>query len=157
MLKVNDDPEEDTEARESRIRESREEGNRQKEEGRREVITFDLVFRARGNMQPDKANGPEDTIVTEMLKELPAGTLRLRNVSNEGFVETATTRLRGKLLSGCSCGSHACMSLSSRGCRAIGLMSVMAKWYSSVVVLMLNNTKKGPKGWEAARERPKEV
>ena len=35
------------------------------------MITVDLVLRGRGNMLPDKANGPEDIIVTEMLKELP--------------------------------------------------------------------------------------
>ena len=34
-------------------------------------LTVDLVLGARGKMHTDSANGPEDMIVTEMLKELP--------------------------------------------------------------------------------------
>ena len=39
-------------------------------EVREEEITADLIFLARGDMQPDKATGAEDIVVTEMLKEL---------------------------------------------------------------------------------------
>ena len=45
--------------------------------GEEEEITADLFLTARGNMRPGKANGPEDTIVTEMLKELPFETMYL--------------------------------------------------------------------------------
>ena len=46
---------------------------RHQEEARREEeITVHLVLRARGSMQPHKANGREDIIVIEMLKELPS-------------------------------------------------------------------------------------
>ena len=38
-----------------------------------EAIIVDLVNRVEGNMKLDTANGPEDIIVTEMLKGLPIG------------------------------------------------------------------------------------
>ena len=64
-----DDPEEDNGTQERRIRKSGQDGNRPKqEEGREEVVAVDVVLRARGIMQTDKANGLEDIIVTEMLK-----------------------------------------------------------------------------------------
>ena len=68
--KIYDDPEEDSGTLEWRIRTFWKETDKKKEE----EITVDLVFRARGNMQPDNANCPEDIIVTEMLKELPIET-----------------------------------------------------------------------------------
>ena len=43
---------------------------REGEERREEEITFDLILGAKGNVQADKANGPEDIIVMETLKEL---------------------------------------------------------------------------------------
>ena len=36
---------------------------------------MDLVLKARGNMQPDRADGLEDMTVAEMLKELLADTM----------------------------------------------------------------------------------
>ena len=42
---------------------------------RDEGITVDLVLKARGNMQPDRADGLEDMTVAEMLKELPVDTM----------------------------------------------------------------------------------
>ena len=41
--------------------------DRHENEGREEEITVDLVLKARGNMLPDEATGPED-IVTEIIK-----------------------------------------------------------------------------------------
>ena len=41
----------------------------------------------------------------------------------------------------------------TRGYRAIALMSVMATWYSSVEVLLSNNTKQ-PEGWERLHVGP---
>ena len=57
--KIYDDPEEDNGTQERRIGMFREERKRQKEEeeegkGREDVITVDLVLRARGNMQPPR-------------------------------------------------------------------------------------------------------
>ena len=68
-----DDPEENTGTQERRIRMFRAEESIQK--GRDAEITVDLVLRARGNMQPDEATRAEDTIATEILKELPIETV----------------------------------------------------------------------------------
>ena len=44
-------------------------------EARDEGITVDLVLIARGNMQPDRADGLEDMTVAEILKELLVDTM----------------------------------------------------------------------------------
>ena len=40
-------------------------------EGRTAEITVDLVLQARATMSDNKVNGPEDAIVSEMIKQLP--------------------------------------------------------------------------------------
>ena len=42
------------------------------EDGRNAEITVDLVLHARAELNPDMVNGPEDAIVTEMIKQLPS-------------------------------------------------------------------------------------
>ena len=49
----------------------RQETERKKHKEGRKKFTIGLVLKGRGNMQPDKASGAEDIVVTEMLKELP--------------------------------------------------------------------------------------
>ena len=59
-------------------------------------ITVDLVLRARGNMQLQKANEPDDFIVTEMLKELPIeSTYEIAKLSQRRFRRECDRR-RGK-------------------------------------------------------------
>ena len=41
------------------------------EEGRNAEITVDLVLQARAKLSENKVNGPEDAIVSEMVKRLP--------------------------------------------------------------------------------------
>ena len=41
------------------------------EDGRNAEITVDLVLQARANLSDNKVNGPEDAIVSEMIKQLP--------------------------------------------------------------------------------------
>ena len=44
------------------------------EEGRKAEITVDLVLQARAKLSGNKVNGPEDAIVSEMIKRLPMET-----------------------------------------------------------------------------------
>ena len=41
------------------------------EEGRDDAITIDLVLQARAKMAEERVNGPEDSIVSEMVKQVP--------------------------------------------------------------------------------------
>ena len=54
--------------------------------GRRErvEVTVDKVQRSRGKMMQNKAHGPEDCLVSEMLRELPIETAKLLILSVHG-------------------------------------------------------------------------
>ena len=61
-----------TEAQESRIERFKKNGKQQlTEDGRSTEITIDLVLQARAKLSDNKVNGPEDAIVSEMIKRLP--------------------------------------------------------------------------------------
>ena len=65
------DLEETQEAQESRIVYFKKKGNQQfTEEGRSAELTVDLVLQARAKLSDNKVNGPEDAIVSEMIKRL---------------------------------------------------------------------------------------
>ena len=42
-----------------------------KDDGRKAEMTFDLILQARAQMSDNKVNGPEDKVVSEMIKQLP--------------------------------------------------------------------------------------
>ena len=42
-----------------------------KDDGRKAEITVDLILQARAHMSDNKVNGPEDTVVSEIIKQLP--------------------------------------------------------------------------------------
>ena len=66
------DQEETQDAQEGRIEYFKKKGNQQiTEEGRNAEITIDLVLQARAKMSDNKVNGPEDAIVSEIIKRLP--------------------------------------------------------------------------------------
>ena len=46
--------------------------NTSTEEGRAAEISVDLVLQARAHMADNKVNGPEDSVVSEMIKQLPS-------------------------------------------------------------------------------------
>ena len=63
--------EEMKEAQESRTEYFRKKGNQPfTEDGRNAEITVDLVLPARAILSENKVNGPEDAIVSEMMKQL---------------------------------------------------------------------------------------
>ena len=71
-----DDKAETPEAHAERIRRQRISGDRRVAlHGRRVAITVDKVLRARGKMLRNKANGPADCLVTEMLQCFPTETV----------------------------------------------------------------------------------
>ena len=66
------DQEETKEAQESRIEHFKKKGNQQfTAEGRNAEIKVDLVLQAKAKLSDNKVNGPEDAIVSEMIKKLP--------------------------------------------------------------------------------------
>ena len=66
------DVEKTKEVQEKRIEYFRKKGNLQfTEDGRNVEITVDLVLQARARLSDNKVNGPEDAIVSEMIKRLP--------------------------------------------------------------------------------------
>ena len=83
------DQEETKEAQESRIEHFKKKGNQQfTEEGRNAEIKVDLVLQARAKLSDNKVNGPEDAIVSEMIKKLPMekSILLFKDSRNDFFV-----------------------------------------------------------------------
>ena len=64
------DPEKTIEAREKRIMKHSEGDRHFTEEGRVAEITIDMVLQAGAKMSQNKVNGPEDAIVSEMIKQV---------------------------------------------------------------------------------------
>ena len=66
------DPEETKNEQEGRSNKYRQDGDKQfTEEGRMVEITVDMVLQARAKMSESKVNGPEDVVVSEMMKQFP--------------------------------------------------------------------------------------
>ena len=66
------DHEETREVQENRIEYFKKKGDQQfTVDGRKAEITVDLVLQARAKIADNKVNGPEDTVVCEMMKQLP--------------------------------------------------------------------------------------
>ena len=85
------------------------------------AITVDKVLRARRKMLRNKTNGPAECLVTEMLQCLPTETQRFggecRAPERLVFFKTDAKVEKGL-----------------RGFRAIALLSVFSKWYTTVLV-----------------------
>ena len=127
------DMEETKEDKENRIEYFwKKEGNQQfTEDGRNAEITVDVVLQARAKVSENKVNGPEDAIVSEMIKRLP--------------MEKIYT------ITGCPKTFHGHDGVSKlvegiRSYRAIALTSVMSKWYESCILLRLEREKEPENG-----------
>ena len=81
------DQEETEEVQESRIEHFKKEGDLQfTEDGHSAGVTVDLVLQARTKLSDNKVNGPEDAVMSEIVKKLPRKRFTLlrgafRNVS----------------------------------------------------------------------------
>ena len=129
-----DDKVETPEVQAERIQRQRRTGDgRVALQGRRATITVDKVLRTRGKTLRNKANGLADCLVTEMLQCLPTETVH--EVAH-WFVK----RFRG----GCRAPEawkilrlvfvkkpDAKLEKGLRGFRAIALLSVFSKWYTT--------------------------
>ena len=144
----NDDQEETSEIQAERIRRQRTCGDRREAlQGHRVTITVDRVLRARGKILQNKANGPADCLVTEMLPCSPTKTLY---EAAHGFDK----RFRGE----CRAlevwkvlrlvfleKTDAKLEKGFRGFRAIALLSVFSKWFKTVLVDVLHDEKEPSK------------
>ena len=69
---------------EDRIKNHKTEGDRHfTEEGRIAEITVDVVFQATAKMAEEKVTGPEDSIVTEMQKQLPRENITILQIASK--------------------------------------------------------------------------
>ena len=119
------------------------------EEGRNADITVDLVLQARAKLSENKVNGPEDAIVSEMIKRLPMEKIYT-------FTKCFQGRFLGQMKSPSSWTvvkqvllrkPDAAPTKGIRSYRAIALTSVMSKWYASCIFLRLEKEKETEK-WE---------
>ena len=145
-----DDEEEPLEVQAGRIQRRRRSGDRRVAvQERRVTITVDKVLRARGKMLRNKANGPADCLVTEMLQCLPTETMYEvahwfdKRFHGECRAPEAWTVLRLVFLGK----PDAKLEKGLRGLRAIVLLSVFSKCYTTVLVDMLHDGKE-PSEWE---------
>ena len=136
--------EETKEEQERRIENFWKKGNQQFTEERLNAdITVDLMLQARAKLSDNKVNGPEDAIVSEMIKKLPVEKIYT-------FARCFQERFMGQMESPSSWKVVKLVFLKKpdagptkgiRSHRTIALTSVMSKWYASCVLLRLEKEK----------------
>ena len=128
------DQEETKEVQENRVEYFKNKGDCQfTVEGRDEEITVDLVLQARAKMSDNKVNGPDDAIVSEMIKQWPLEKIntvtmcfqerflgQMKSISSWKIVRLVLFRK-----------PDAEPKKGIRNYKAIALTSVMSKWYAS--------------------------
>ena len=139
-----DDKEETSEVQAERIRRQRRSGDRRvAQQGRRVMNTVDKVLRARGKMLRNKANGPADCLVTELPRcHLTETDYEVAHWFDKRAPE-AWKILRFVFLKK----PNAKLEKGLRVFRAIALLSVFSKWYTTVVVDMLHDENE-PSEWK---------
>ena len=148
--KVSTDQEETKEAQESRIEYFKKKGNQQfTEEGRKAEITVDLVLQARAKLSDNKVNGPEDAIVSEMIKKLlMQKKYTFARCFHERFMGLMESRSSWKIVKLVFLRKpDAAPKKGIRSYRASALTSVMSKWYASCIILFLQKEKE-PVKWK---------
>ena len=110
--------------------------------GRRAEITVDLVLQAKAKMSENKVTGPEDAVVSEMIKQL---------LQEEVYFTTKCFQDMVQMLVPSSWKIVRLVSLRKPDAepkkgfrshrRAIALKSVMSKWYASCIILRLEKEK----------------
>ena len=108
--------------------------------GRGAEITIDLVLAGPCKNVGDKINGPEDDVVSDMIKQLPQETFASSPSTswNASWVRWRHQALGRK--------PDAEPKKGVRSYRAIALTSVMSKWYAACVILRLEKEEE-PEGW----------
>ena len=139
------DLEETNEAQEKRIACKWKKGNQQfTDDGRNAEITVDLVLQARAKLTDNKVNGPENTIVSEMIKKLPMESIyTIATCFQERFMGQMESPSSWKVVKFVFLKKlDAAPTAGIRSYRTIALTSVMSKWYASCVLLRLEKEKK---------------
>ena len=100
-------------------------------QGRHVSIKVNRVLRAGGKMLNGKTNGTADCLVAEMLRRLPIVVIyEVAHLFQRRFLGLVFLKKPGAKL-----------EKGIRGFRAIALLSVFSKWYTSVLVDMLHEEK----------------
>ena len=113
------------------------------EDGRNAEITVDLVLQSRGRVSENKVNGPEDAIVSEMIKTLPMEKIYMKTKCfQERFLGRMESPSSWKVVKRVFLRKpDAAPTKGIRSYRAIALTSVMSKWYVSCILLRLEKEK----------------
>ena len=128
----------------------RQDGNRQfTEDGRIVEITVDMVLQARAKMSENKVNGPEDVVVSEMIKQLLQEKIyevpRCFQHRSMGQMDAPNSWKIVKLVFLRKLDAAPKKSINSY--RAIALTSVMSKWYATCLIQLLEKEKE-PEAWK---------
>ena len=151
MKKGSHDKTETSEVQAERIRHQRSHGDSLAAlQGQHLQITVDRVLPARRKMMKNKANGPADCLVTAMIQCLQMETVYEvahwfeKRFRGECRAPEAWKILRLVFLKK----PDAKLEKGLRGFRAIALLTVFSKWYTTVLVDMLHEEKK-PIEWRS--------
>ena len=144
------DMEETKEELENRIEYFWKNGNQQFSEERLNAeITVDMMLQARAKLSDNKVNGPEDAIVSEMIKKLPMEKICTKTKCFQehflGQMESPSSWKVVKLVF-----LRKLDAAPTEGIRsywAIALTSVMSQWYASCVLLRLEMEEE-PEKWK---------
>ena len=134
------DQEETREVQENRIECFKKKGDQQfRVDGRQAEITVDLVFQAKAKMSDNKVNRPEDTVASEMIKQLPLEKVyTITKCFQERFMGQMEAPSSWKILKLVFLRKPVAEPKKRIiSYRSIALASVISKWYASCIFLRL--------------------
>ena len=106
--------------------------------GRRAEITVDLVLQARAKMSDNKVIGPEDTAVSEMIKQLPYEEIYIiTKCFQERFMGQMEAPSSWKIVRLFLREPDAEPKKGITSYGAIALTPVVSKWYATFIILRL--------------------
>ena len=106
---------------------------------------MDVVLQARAKMSENKVNGPDDVIVSEMIKQLPQEKIyEVTMCFQQRFMGKMEAPNSWKIVKLVFLRKpDAAPKKGIRSYRAIALTSVMSKWYAACLIQLLEKEKKG--------------
>ena len=109
------------------------------EDGRKVEITADLVLHAGATLSDNKVNGPQDAVLSEMIKTLPLEKIyTITRCFQERFMGAMEVPNSWKIVNFVFFRElDAEPKKEIRSYRAKALTSVMSKWYASCVVMLM--------------------
>ena len=144
------DQEETREVRENRIEYFKKKGDQQfTADGRKAEVTVDLFLQVRAKMADNKVNGPEDAVVSEMIKEVPLEKIyTITRCFQERFMGQMEAPSSWKIVILVFLRKpDAEPKKGIRSYRAIALTSVMSEWFASCIKLRLEPERE-PENWK---------